>query len=295
MYYKNKKERKGDRFMGNDAYFMSFKDKKKETVMEAINRIGKENFWAIDIQGLATFKKNFYPCNIKKGETYLMTYGDRYVQRDKEFLEGVEGITKRNCRMILGENVYWALDKYSDLENYADIENVEYDGDKYVIFEETEEDKKWKEKYNIRRFVGGYKVPLKTMNSNECDESGNALSSSFEDGAYYMIKKDLIDSNDEITVSSFKRSFNNSKVYIFNVTNKKGGFLDFTEVLDGYELEENVYSKSYEESDENIELALRSVARAFGDKKNIQMTYVKGYTPKEFRELAKTQFPLGEE
>lgn len=169
-----------------------FIDKKKETVMEAINRIGKENFWAIDIQGLATFKKNFYPCNIKKGETYLMTYGDRYVQRDKEFLEGVEGITKRNCRMILGENVYWALDKYSDLENYADIENVEYDGDKYVIFEETEEDKKWKEKYNIRRFVGGYKVPLKTMNSNECDESGNALSSSFEDGA----KKDLIDSND---------------------------------------------------------------------------------------------------
>lgn len=29
--------------MGNDTYFMSFKDKKKETVTEAINRIGEEN------------------------------------------------------------------------------------------------------------------------------------------------------------------------------------------------------------------------------------------------------------
>lgn len=114
--------------MGNSAYFITFKDGAKEDILEALSMIGEEGFSSFaDIQGIATFKKSFGPANIKRGESYLMTYGCHSQHRDKLFLEDVDGIDEDDCRVILGENVYLEMPNSKTLSDYADIESFDWD------------------------------------------------------------------------------------------------------------------------------------------------------------------------
>ena len=114
--------------MGNSAYFITFKDGTKEDVLKALSMIGEEGLSSFaDIQGIATFKKSFGPANIKRGESYLMTYGCHSQHRDKSFLEDVDGIDKDDCRVILGENVYLEMPNSKSLSDYADIESFDWE------------------------------------------------------------------------------------------------------------------------------------------------------------------------
>lgn len=114
--------------MGNSAYFITFKDGTKEDILESLSMIGEEGFSSFaDIQGIATFKKSFGPANIKRGESYLMTYGCHSQHRDKSFLEDVDGIDEDDCRVILGENVYLEMPNSKSLSDYADIESFDWE------------------------------------------------------------------------------------------------------------------------------------------------------------------------
>lgn len=271
--------------MGNQAYFVTFKERTEKAVLDALNQMG--GLKGISISGMAIFYKNFSPCSIKKGQCYLMTYGCKYIHMDKEFLDGVEGITKRQCRVIDAERVYGMFPEQSYIKKYAEIKQVEYDGEKYVIFDETESDKRLKEKYDIERIVGGYEIKLKRLNTNDYNHNSKSLTPILDGGRYYYFKEGDVNSGDTIIVSDFRYSFGESHLNVFNETTREAVIINFKEIIEGYESEgKSARRKDYPITEDIIELGLNSVARACEGKENVEIIYVKNMFKKEFEKYA---------
>ena len=219
--------------MGNDAYFMSFKGRSEGEVISCLSQIGKERLDGVSVSAIACFHKNI--GGIKKGECYAMSYGDRYVQRYKEFLEGVEGLSKRDCKMVLGETIYDRLSDYSDIEKYATIKPVEwYNPTQLVLFEEPtkEEEQRYHEAGIVRR-CGDYLVLQGTLNSDDYDETKPTLT--YEKGdAYYDFQFERLKDTSFVRITNYKNSYSSgSQAYVHDDTSEVSGFVDFEEEVRG--------------------------------------------------------------